>query len=121
MTLDVISSNKIIPFLPVSLGSSSTDGEDRDYLQLLVYPTIKGYCPSAHYLFFDIASYLTASPSLIENETYKDGVTTAEEMIEHDVYVQMPPKKRYSIKAKIIGIRKAKPRIVAPEEPYFET
>jgi hypothetical protein len=121
MTLDVVSSNKIIPFLPVSLGSSSTDGEDRDYLQFLVYPIIRGYCPSGHYLALDIASYLTATLSLIGNETYKDRVTIAEEMIEHDIYVQMPPKKRFSVKAKIIGIRKAEPRIVTPENPYFET
>lgn len=120
MTHDVVSSNKIIPVLPVNLGSNSTDGEDGDYLQFLGYPIIKGYCSSGHYLALDIASYSTATPSLIENETYKDRITIAEEMIEHDIYVKMPPKKRYSIKAKITSIRKAEPSIVTPENPYYE-
>jgi hypothetical protein len=118
MTLDVVSSNKIIPILPVNLGSSSTDGEDRDYLQFLVYPIMRGYCQSGHYLALDIASYLTATLSLIENETYKERVTIAEEMIEHDIFVKMPPKKKYTIKAKITRIRKAEPCIVIPDYPY---
>lgn len=30
--------------------------------------------------------------------------------IEHDIYVKMPPKKRYPIKVKIVSVKKAKPK-----------
>jgi len=121
MMLDTVTSLRIERFPSVRLGSSSTDGEDRDYLQFLSYPLTKGYYPSRQYLFFDIASHLAAMLPPIENETYKDREIIAEEIIEHDIYVQMPPKRRLTIKARIIGIRKAEPRIVTPENPYFET
>ena len=116
MITEIVSSNRIVPFLPIKLGSSSTDGEDRDFVTdyfVAQSPYSAGYYPS-----FDVASHLAATPSLTENETYKDRAPIAEEMIEHDIFVKMPPKKKYTIKAKITRIRKAEPRIVIPDYPY---
>lgn len=36
-------------------------------------------------------------------------------MIEHDIFVQMPPNKRYTIKIRGFRRKKAEPRIVLPE------
>ncbi len=47
--------------------------------------------------------------------TTKYGESISEEMLEHDIFIKMPPKKKYTIKAKTIRIRKAEPRIVLDE------
>jgi hypothetical protein len=38
-----------------------------------------------------------------------------EDTIEHDVFVRMPPKRRYLVKVDVKRIRKAEPNIVVPE------
>ena len=38
-----------------------------------------------------------------------------EEILEYDVIVQMPPRRRYTIELEVEGIRKAEPRIIEPE------
>ena len=38
-----------------------------------------------------------------------------EEMLEYDIVVRMPPRRRYTIELEIKGIRKAEPKIVEPE------
>lgn len=48
-------------------------------------------------------------------ETFKDIETIPAEMLEHDIFVKMPSKREYTIKAKIIQRYKAEPRIVVPE------
>jgi len=44
------------------------------------------------------------------------GNISYEEAIEHNIIVRMPPKKRYTIKLHVMGIKKAQPKIVEPEE-----
>lgn len=41
--------------------------------------------------------------------------TNLEDLIEYDVVVRMPPKKRYSLEIDVSGIIKAKPKVVLPE------
>lgn len=48
------------------------------------------------------------------SETFED--TFYEEIVEHDVVVCMPPKKRYTVEINIKTIRKGEPKIVEPEE-----
>jgi hypothetical protein len=38
-----------------------------------------------------------------------------EETIEHDVFVRIPPKRRYLVEVDVKRIRKAEPNIVVPE------
>jgi len=38
-----------------------------------------------------------------------------DDMIEHDIIVRMPPKRRYLVEVDVTDIRKAKPKIVAPD------
>jgi len=118
--LDITTSPRIEPLPAVRLGSSSTDSEDKDYLQFLSYPITKGHYPLGHYLSFDIASHLAGVFLFTPSETYKDREIIAEEMVEHDIYVKMPPKRRRTVKFKIQHIRKAKPRIVIPENYYSD-
>ncbi|MBI5195245.1 MAG: hypothetical protein HZA10_02865 [Nitrospirae bacterium] len=113
---DTISSNRIEPVNFIRLGSSSTDGEDRAWN--LNYPIVKGSYTSGYYPEFDIASYSGSTALIPENETYKYKEIIPEEMLEHDIFVKMPPKKKYTIKAKIVCVRKAEPQIVIPEYPY---
>lgn len=41
-------------------------------------------------------------------------------MIEHDIYVRMPPKKKYTVEIIINSIKKAEPRVVDPEEVWWD-
>lgn len=52
-----------------------------------------------------------------EESLLKEKYTTLEDSIEHDVFVRIPPKKRYIVEVDIKSIRKAEPNIV---EPNFE-
>lgn len=115
--LDVISSNKIATFSFMRLGSSSIDGEDKDLLNLDYFMT-KGFYPIEYYLSFDVASHLESVSLILENETYKYKEIIPEEMLEHDIVVKMPPKRKFAIKARITRIRKAHPQIVIPENLY---
>lgn len=117
MILAPASSNRVKPFYLLVLGSSSTDGEDKDLSQLRDLRTRMSY--SGHsYSVYDVASHFETAPLIFENETYKQSVIDTEGMIEYDIIIKMPPRKKYSIKAKITRIRKAEPRIVIPEKPY---
>lgn len=114
--LDTISSQRIEPLkLPV-LGSSSTDGEGKDFFYAENLP-MKSYCRSGYPFSFDVASRLSIAQSILETETFKQKQEVSDAMIEHDIFIKMQPRKRYSVKAKITCIRKAKPRIVIPEMP----
>lgn len=53
--------------------------------------------------------------------TTKYGKSISEEMLEHDVIIKMPPKKKYWIKAKITNIRKAEPKVIIPDSHHSET
>lgn len=114
--LDTVSSNRVKPFYMPPLGSSSTDGEDKDLSHLRLMTGM--VYPGGIWLSYDVASHSEPSALIFENETYKNKEIFTDEMIEHDIYVKMPPIKKYSIKAKITRIRKAEPRIVLPEMPY---
>ncbi len=50
--------------------------------------------------------------SLIK-ESYEE--ILPEEMLEYDVVVRVPPRKKYTIELKVKSIKKAEPRIVEPE------
>lgn len=115
--LDTVSSNRIAPFPLIRLGSSSTDGEDRDFLNLDYFIT-KALYSTGYYLSFDVASHSASVSPISENETYKHKELIPEEMLEHDIVVKMPPKRKFVIKARITCIRKAEPQIVIPENPY---
>lgn len=117
--LDVITSKKIEPFYAIKLGSSSTDGEDRDLLNLDYFMKKDFYTVGLN-LAFDIASYFKNVFPILENETYKFKEIIPEEMIEHDIFIKMSPKRRRTVKFKIKRIRKAKPRIIIPENPYTD-
>jgi len=117
MIFDVGTSKKIEPFPSIRLGSSSTDGEDKDLLNLDYFMT-KSHYPIGYYLTYDVASHFESVFPIVENETYKSKEIIPEEMLEHDIVVKMPPKRKFSIKARITCIRKAEPRIVIPENPY---
>jgi hypothetical protein len=115
--LDTISSQRIEPIkLPV-LGSSSTDGEGKDFFYAENLP-MKSFCRSGYPFSFDVASRFSTTQGLLETETFKQKQEVYDTMIEHDIFIKMPPRKKYSVKAKITCIRKAEPRIVAPEMPY---
>ncbi len=55
-----------------------------------------------------------------DNKTLRERVTISEEMIEHDIVVKMPPKRRRAVKFRIMHIRKAKPKIIIPENLYSD-
>jgi hypothetical protein len=118
MITEIVSSNRIVPFLPIKLGSSSTDSEDSDFVTdyfVAQSPYSAGYYPS-----FDVASHLASVSPISENETYKHKKLIPEKMLEHDIFVKMPPKKRRTVKFQIRHVRRAKPRIVIPENPYID-
>ena len=48
-----------------------------------------------------------------ENETYKHKEFIPEEMMEHNIFVKMQPKRRRTVKFKIVHIRRAKPNLLA--------
>ncbi len=117
MMLEYISSThvNIIPtFMP---GSSSTDGEEMEFLSLIQYP-VRGMLYEGTFPCFETTSHPATVPVFFKNETYNSEGVIPEEMLEHDVFVKMPPKRRRTVKFKIRSIRKAKPRIVIPEYPY---
>jgi len=114
---DVVTSKKIEPFPSVRLGSSSTDGEDIDWLNLEYFIT-KSHYSIGYCLTFDVASHLESVFPNVEKETSKSKEIIPDEMLEHDIVVKMPPKRKFSIKARIRRIRKAEPRVVIPENPY---
>lgn len=45
----------------------------------------------------------------------KEKYMTIEDSIEHDIFVRIPPKKRYIVEVDIKRIRKAEPNIVEPD------
>jgi hypothetical protein len=56
---------------------------------------------------------LRSETSLVEKLSEEEIVV---EMLEHDFIVRMLPKKSYTIELEVTNIRRAKPRIVEPEE-----
>ncbi len=58
---------------------------------------------------FEIKSETFASDVMREDVFY-------EEILEYDVVVCMPPKKRYTVEINIQTIRKGEPKIIEPEE-----
>lgn len=117
--LETITSKSIEPISFISLGASSTDSEDKDLL-IHNYFTRKRVYPAGIYFSHDIASIIKDMSINFRNETFGEIETIPEEMLEHDIFVKMPPKKKYTIKAKVIRIRKAEPHIVIPEHLYTE-
>jgi len=117
MIADTISSNRINPVYIVTLGSSSIDGEYKNFLPLH-YSMSKGFYPIGHYLLHDIASYAESLSPVFGNETYIYREMIPEEMLEHDIIVKMHPRRIFAIKAKITRIRKAEPQMVIPENSY---
>ena len=117
--LDTISSQRIEPIkLPV-LGSSSTDGEGKDFFYAENLQ-MKSFCRSSYPFSFDVASRFSTTQGLLETETFKQKQEVYDTMIEHDIFIKMPPKRRRTVKFKIQHIRKARPNIVIPENYYTD-
>ncbi len=117
--LDNISSTSIKLFPIFMTGASSTEGEDKEFLNLIRYPE-RVLLREGSYFIFDTASFTKEIPVHFKNETFRDREMISEEMIEHDIVVKMPPKKRFFIKAKIKHVRKAKPQIILPENTNID-
>ena len=69
----------------------------------------------------DTASYAEELTLHFRNETFSDRPLISEEMLEHDIIVKVPSKKRFFIKANITRIKKAKPQIIIPEDTNVDT
>ncbi|RJQ49758.1 MAG: hypothetical protein C4538_01550 [Nitrospiraceae bacterium] len=120
MILDNISSTHLKISPTFMLGSSSTDGEDREFLSFIQYP-VRGLLYEGTFPWLETTSHPATVSILFTNETYRSAEVIPEEMLEHDIFVKMPPKRRRTVKFKIRRIRKAKPRIFIPEYPYIDT
>jgi len=119
--LENISSTSVKLFPAFMTGSSSTDGEDKEFLNLIQYP-YRLFFSEADFSLFDTASYAKDITLHFRNETFRDIQKISEEMLEHDIVVKMSPKRRFLIKAKIKKIRKAEPQhIIIPENTYIDT
>ncbi len=117
--LDTMSSQRIESLkLPV-LGSSSTDGEGKDFFYAENLP-MKSLCRSGYSFSFDVASCFSTAQGFLETETFRQREEAYDAMIEHDIFIKMPPKKRRSVKFKILHVSKAKPKIVIPENFYAD-
>lgn len=109
-----------VKFIPTFLlGSSSTDGEHREFLSFVQYPG-RAFLYEGAFPWLETTSYPATVPIFFKNETYGSEDLIPEEMLEHDIFVKMPPKRRRTVKFKIRSIRKAKPRIVIPEYPFID-
>ncbi|MBI4848298.1 MAG: hypothetical protein HY808_06960 [Nitrospirae bacterium] len=117
--LDNISSTHVKISPTFMLGSSSTDGEDREFLNFVQYP-LRELLYGGEFSWLETTSHPVTVSIFFKNETYKSAGVIPEEMLEHDIFVKMPPKRRRTVKFKIRSIRKAKPRIVIPEYPYID-
>lgn len=51
--------------------------------------------------------------ALIRSQIYRS--RSNRDLLEYDVVVSIPPKRRYSVMLDVISIRKAEPKIVEPE------
>jgi len=119
MTVETITSPKIRPSDIIIFGSSSTDGETKDFLDLNYFTQREAF-PAGHYFSYDTTSFARDFSLSFKNETFCDIESMPEEMIEHDITFRMSPKRKYFIKAKITKIRKAEPQAVIPENTYLE-
>jgi hypothetical protein len=119
--LETITSNRICHSPSIELGSSSIDGE----AGVLPYP-VSYQGPAVAYrgrynFLYDVASGCAGADVIpAANETYKSKETPQEQPIEHDLFVNMPPKTKYMVKATIVKTIKATPRIVIPDHPHIE-
>ncbi len=55
------------------------------------------------------------SKEKVDSKEASANKTNLEDLIEYDVVVRMPPKKKYSLEIDVSGIIKAKPKVVLPE------
>jgi hypothetical protein len=55
------------------------------------------------------------SKEKVDSKEASANKTNLEDLIEHDVVVRMPPKKRYSLEMDVRRIIKAKPKVTLPE------
>jgi hypothetical protein len=117
--LDTISSQRIEPIKFPVLGSRSTDGEGKVFFYAENLP-MKSFRRSGYPFSFDIASRLPITQGLLETETFKQKQEVYDTMIEHDIFIKMPPKRRHTVKFKIQHIKKARPNIVIPENYYTD-
>lgn len=127
---EIISQNISNPYYEpqCNLGSSSLidiDGEEiinciscisnrHDYFENLSL-----YHKTASYIKADISSI---SPQLgIETEiTSYDEVIKSDENLEYNIFVKIPPIKKWTSRIKVKNIRKASPKCVEPESFYDE-
>jgi len=119
MTVETIISPKIKPSYILIFGSSSTDGETKDFSNWNYFTQRRAF-QAGYYFSYDTSSLARDFSLTIKNETFCDIELIPEEMIEHDITIRMSPKRKYFIKTKITKIRKADPRAVIPENTYLD-
>jgi len=118
--LVIVTAQSIKPYIVITLGSSSTDSEDKEFLKLLHYRK-KTISHEIDFFLSDSASYTKDIPIHFRNETFREKETVSEEMLVHDIVVKMPPKKRFFIKAKIKKINKAEPKVIMTDNILIDT
>lgn len=79
---------------------------------------IKDYSSLISFLEIDRSTVYPIFKS--KSETFASGIMLEdmfnEEIVEHDVVICMPPKKRYTVEINIQAIRKGEPKVIEPEE-----
>lgn len=113
---------------PIQYGfseSSGVKGIDISEIMDKLFPVLVGqklmkepffYQNLLSFLETDLSSIYThfevKTETSLKEETIEE--ITPEEMMEYDVVVRMPPKRRYTVELEVKSIRKAEPRIVEP-------
>lgn len=115
--IDTSTAQKVRPFVLLILGSSSIERENGGGV-MDHYPVRKRFSESA--VPPDTASHADVMSIEFVNDTYVEAASFPEEMYEHDIYVAMEPKAKYTITAKIRSIKKAEPQVVVPESPFVD-
>lgn len=59
-------------------------------------------------------NWIPRTSTFIDN--FQSNIISYDELMEYNIIVRMPPKRRYTINLQVMDIRKAKPKIVEPEE-----
>jgi hypothetical protein len=115
--VDTSTAQKVKPFVLLILGSSSIERENGGGVMHHHHSRNRF---SERAVPHDTASHANAISLEFASDTYVEETSFPEEMIEHDIYVAMAPRAKYTIQAKIRSVRKAEPLVVVPESPFVD-
>ena len=117
--LETMTTQKISHTDMITLVSSSKNNGDAEFL-IATHPLKRGHTKS--YISCDTASYVNLVILNFRSETFGDVERPIEEMLEHDIVVNMPAQNSFTIQARITRISKAEPQIfVDAENTYLES